>query len=74
MKEPENAHFEAVIEKLQTLIEEIESDDQSIEKSLQAYEEGIGLIRKAQRYLAEAEQKVHLLTQDQDGTEDDAGE
>ncbi|AQA16849.1 exodeoxyribonuclease VII small subunit (plasmid) [Halioglobus japonicus] len=49
------------LQRLETVVKNLESEDQSIEKSLAEYEEGINLIRKAQADISNAEQKVHIL-------------
>ena len=49
------------LERLQTLVERLENGELSLEDSLAAFEQGIGLTRDCQAALAQAEQKVQVL-------------
>ena len=53
--------FEHSLAELQTLVERMESGELSLEDSLTAFEQGIGLTRECQAALAQAEQKVQIL-------------
>ena len=53
--------FEASLEKLESLVEQMESGDLSLDESLKLFEEGIKLTRECQQALATAEQKVNQL-------------
>ena len=55
------ADFETSLAELQTLVERLESGELSLEDSLTAFEQGIGLTRECQAALAQAEQKVQQL-------------
>jgi len=59
--------FEDTIAALNVIVEKLESSDTSLEGSLESFEEGIVLTRKAQMMLREAEQKVQLLMADEAG-------
>lgn len=63
----ETFDFEQALEELETLIEQLESDGISLQASLQLFEKGINLTRQCQTYLADAEQKVMQLSE-QDGS------
>ena len=54
--------FEAALSELESLVERMESGELTLEESLQAFEQGIALTRTCQQALAEAEQKVEILT------------
>jgi exodeoxyribonuclease VII small subunit len=54
--------FEAALSELETLVERMESGELTLEESLQSFEQGIALTRTCQQALAEAEQKVEILT------------
>lgn len=56
--------FEEAMERLERLVSEMESGSLSVEASLKAFEEGIGLTRQCQKILENAEQKVKLLTEE----------
>ncbi len=53
--------FEQSLADLQTLVERLENGELSLEDSLTAFEQGIGLTRDCQAALAQAEQKVQVL-------------
>ncbi|MEM1112070.1 MAG: exodeoxyribonuclease VII small subunit [Pseudomonadota bacterium] len=55
--------IEAQLEQLQALVTRMESGELSLEDTLDAFEQGVKLTRLAQAHLAEAEQKVQLLTE-----------
>lgn len=50
---------------LETIVEELESGELSLDKSLQMFEKGIQLSRECQAALKEAEQKVQVLVDDE---------
>ena len=58
--------FSEDMERLQAIVEEVESDDVTMERSLALFEEGVGLIKKCRDYLTEAKRKITLLTDDQE--------
>ena len=58
-------NLEASLATLEALVEQMESGDMSLEDSLKAFEEGVRLTRSCQQALAQAEQKVRILL-DQD--------
>lgn len=53
--------FEQSLGSLQALVERLESADLSLEESLSAFEQGVALTRECQQALAQAEQKVQQL-------------
>lgn len=54
--------FEECLQRVQAVVEQLEGGNLSLEKSLELFTEGIALVRQCQDKLAEAEQKVELLT------------
>ncbi len=56
-----NVDFEQSLADLQQLVERLEGGELSLEDSLTAFEQGIGLTRDCQAALAQAEQKVQIL-------------
>ena len=56
--------FESALEELETLVNQMESGDLSLDASLKAFERGIALTRQCQTALAEAELKIKTLTED----------
>ena len=56
--------FEASLEKLEKLVETMEDGDLTLEESLRIFEEGVKLTRECQQALADAEQKVKVLIEE----------
>lgn len=65
--EPEPS-FEQAIERLETIVEELESGSLSLDDSLARYEEGVRLSRHLTRTLDEAEKRIERLVENQDGS------
>jgi exodeoxyribonuclease VII small subunit len=59
------ADFETSLDALEQLVERMERGDMSLEDSLAAYERGVGLYRRCQQALEQAELRVRLLTDPQ---------
>jgi exodeoxyribonuclease VII small subunit len=59
--------FEKAIEKLEKLVDELETGDLPLDKALAKFEEGIKLSRLCQQKLDETEKKVSMLTENADG-------
>jgi exodeoxyribonuclease VII small subunit len=53
--------FESTLEKLEAIVEQMESGDLTLEESLRAFEEGIQLTRACQQALTEAQQQINVL-------------
>ena len=64
---PEQPDLEQSLAELEALVENLERGDLSLEESLKAFEAGVKLTRQCQAILADAEQKVQLLIE-QNGT------
>lgn len=60
-------NLEKSMQKLEDLVEELESGDLPLEKAMKKFEEGIKLTRGCQAALKEAEQKVSILLESADG-------
>jgi exodeoxyribonuclease VII small subunit len=62
--------FEQTLERLQSLVRELESGECSLEDSLKKFEEGMALARTCQERLTQAEQKIEvLLKADKEGVQ-----
>ncbi len=68
MSEPESFNFEQSLEALESLVQQMEKGDLSLEASLAAFERGIKLTRECQSALATARQRVEKLVQTGDGS------
>ena len=62
------ADFEASLDALEQLVGKMEAGGMSLEESLAAYERGVGLYRKCQAALEQAELRVKLLSDPMDPT------
>ncbi len=60
------ANFELSLDELETLVEKMEHGELSLEESLAAYERGVGLYRRCQQALEQAELRVRLLSDPQE--------
>ena len=56
------AEFEASLDALEQLVGKMEAGGMSLEESLAAYERGVGLYRRCQSALEQAELRVRLLS------------
>lgn len=66
-KDPTDKTFESALEELESVVEQLESGDLSLEDSLAAFEKGVGLVKYCNQKLSEVEKKVELLIKDRDG-------
>ncbi len=64
----EGPDFEAALEELEALVERMEGGQLSLDESLAAFERGIHLTRRCQQALSEAEQRVQVLLERDDGS------
>lgn len=60
--------FEAAMDELERILQELERGDVSLEQSLARYRRGVFLIQQCRRVLTEAERQVELLTRGPDGS------
>ncbi|MCK5790771.1 MAG: exodeoxyribonuclease VII small subunit [Ketobacter sp.] len=68
-KKKTSIDFEKSLQTLEQLVESMEGGDMTLEKSLEAFEQGIKLTKECQQALREAQQKVDILLQ-QNGDEE----
>jgi len=59
--------FEEALSRLESIVEELERGDLSLDESLTAFEEGIRLSRLCSKQLDEAERKIDILIKGEDG-------
>ena len=60
-KEIKKNSFEESINRLEELVDKMESGESSLEQNLEWFEEGMDLIKKCQIHLVEAEKRVQEL-------------
>lgn len=66
-KKKSSPSFEEALQKLESLVEKMESGDISLEQSLEWFEEGIRLVKSCRKQMENAEQKVQSLIKDSEG-------
>ena len=59
--------FEEAMQELESVVGQLESGDVELEKSIKLYERGAALKKRCEDKLREAEEKVALITSDEDG-------
>src|SRR5205814_839088 len=59
--------FETAMQRLEKIVEEMESGKMLLEDLLARYEEGMKLVKVCQERLARAEQKIEIITRDHAG-------
>ena len=59
--------FEKAIQRLETIVDDLEKGELDIDKSLEIFEEGIKMSRVCSKKLNEAEAKIEKLTRDKKG-------
>ncbi len=65
-KKPENMTFEATLEELDSIVEQLENGDLALEEALKSFERGISLAREGQTKLTQAEQRISILMEKDD--------
>ncbi len=65
-KKPENMTFEATIQELDTIVENLENGELALDDALKKFERGIALARAGQSKLNDAEQRVSILLSNDD--------
>ena len=63
----ESFNFEESMEKLEKIVKALESENKSLEKNIQLFEEGLTISKKLQEHLESAEKKIEVLSKDQNG-------
>ena len=59
--------FEKAMEKLEKIVQELESADLPLEKAIKKFEEGVQLSKFCSEKLDETEKKITILLKDQNG-------
>ncbi len=60
--------FETALARLEKIVHELECGEAPLDKSLSLYEEGVGLVKLCGERLDEAEQKIFILSKNEDGS------
>ena len=64
---PGEQTFETAMERLERIVEEMESDQLPLENLLKRYEEGVKLVRVCEEKLKSAEQRIEIITRNAGG-------
>ncbi|HBB90083.1 MAG TPA: exodeoxyribonuclease VII small subunit [Blastocatellia bacterium] len=67
MKNEQPKSFEASLEGLEDIVQQLEGGDLPLEKSLELFEQGIKLSRQCQERLSQAERRIEVLLRDNQG-------
>jgi len=62
-----NRRFEDEVKDLETIINQIDSGELTLEESISAFERGVALVKSLNQRLDEVERKVEMLTRDAEG-------
>lgn len=57
-------NIDTLLKELELIIEKMEDDNLDLEKSISSYEQGISLVKQAQKKLNDIEKKVKILSKD----------
>ncbi len=63
-KTAKKENFEVSLEKLETLVRQLETGEKGLEESLELFEKGVSLSRTLTKQLEEAKHKVEILTKE----------
>ena len=64
---PEGPTFEQSLAQLEQIVRDLEDAQLGLDEALGRYEQGVGLIKRCQAQLQQAEQRILLLTGIEDG-------
>ncbi len=67
----ENVNFEDAMKKLESIANELEKGDLSLDESVNKFEEGMKLSKKCNTFLDSAEKKITMLINDKDGIKEE---
>ena len=67
MEIPADKKFEDALQDLEGLVEKLDAGDLPLEAALQAFEDGVVLVRFLEDKLTEVEKRVEVLTRDNSG-------
>ncbi|ACV25905.1 exodeoxyribonuclease VII small subunit [Kangiella koreensis] len=65
-KKTTSANFENQLQELESIVEQLEGGELPLDDALKVFEKGVKLSRQCQKLLAEAEQKVTILMDNQE--------
>jgi exodeoxyribonuclease VII small subunit len=60
--QPAEPTFEQALQRLQTIVQELDGGELGLDRALERYEEGVGLLRQCHDVLQKAERRIELLS------------
>ncbi|MGQ9485813.1 MAG: exodeoxyribonuclease VII small subunit [Desulfosoma sp.] len=66
-KRKKTESFEEAMKRLEEIVDKLEKGDLPLEEAMEAFTEGVSLVRQCHEKLEEAEKKVQMLVQGEDG-------
>lgn len=63
----EGLNFEAMLEELEAIVARLEAGDEPLDRALELFQRGIGLVRQCNRFLDAMERKIQWLLEDESG-------
>jgi exodeoxyribonuclease VII small subunit len=66
-EKPGELHFEAAMDRLESIVDEMESGQMKLEELIVRYEEGMKLVKICQERLASAEKRIEIITRNHQG-------
>ena len=67
-KQDKSPAFEEALEELEVIVERMEDGEPSLEESLKLFERGMDLTRRCQKALDDAEQRIRILADAENGS------
>ena len=67
MTKEKTINFEESMEKWENIVKSLESENQSLEKSIDLFEKGLSISKELNTHLDKAEKKIEILSKDVDG-------
>ena len=67
-KNKEKLNFEESMRELENIVQELEKGELNLEDSMVEFEKGIKLSKECSKFLEEAEKKISILVQKEDGS------
>ena len=61
MSKEKSFKFESAMEELEKIVTQLEGDNESLEKSLELYEQGVKIAEELRKHLDKAEQRIEVL-------------
>jgi len=66
-KKGKKTKFEESLKRLEQIVSKLEDGDLELEKSIELFEEGIGIAKSCQKKLDDADRKIETLVRDKEG-------